>query len=244
MSTVPTLHITEEFARFLEAPSRDRLRELLRRRSGEYDFLDFKERWPEKSKLARHILAFANSGSGCLVIGVGERDDKTLDVKGMDAIQVKTQLKDSVKKFLPESIAYEILDFEYSESEYAQLVGKKFQVLLVVHNPDIIPALALVDGAEVNANRIYVRKNNKSTEADHSDLQELIRIRLKQSMQTPASRKLQEHLAELESLYERLPPSVIRMMTDYDFSPKKDLYRFLDRLIDLKKKAIEKLLEG
>src|SRR5262245_17775854 len=110
MSILPKLHMNEEFARFLEAPSRPNLRELLHRQSGEYDFLDFKETWPEKSELARHILAFANSGNGCIVAGVAEREDKTLESKGLPALKDKTVLKDSVQKFLPETVVYEILD--------------------------------------------------------------------------------------------------------------------------------------
>ena len=39
----PQLDIAEEFARFFESPSREKLRELLRKRTGEYDFFDFKE---------------------------------------------------------------------------------------------------------------------------------------------------------------------------------------------------------
>ena len=55
MSISPQLHIREEFFRFLEAPTRENFRELLRGHLGEFDFLDFKENWPEKSKLAKHI---------------------------------------------------------------------------------------------------------------------------------------------------------------------------------------------
>jgi hypothetical protein len=129
MSILPKLHIAEEFARFLEAPSRAGLRDLLHRQSGEYDFLDFKETWPEKAELAKHILAFANSGNGCIVVGVAEREDKTFEVKGLPTLEDKTVLKDSVQKFLPETVAYEIHDFEYTDSEYQQLKGKKFQIL-------------------------------------------------------------------------------------------------------------------
>jgi hypothetical protein len=59
----------EGFARFFEEPRRENLRELLRDTAGEYSHLDFKREWPETWKLARHILAIANSGGGSLVSG-------------------------------------------------------------------------------------------------------------------------------------------------------------------------------
>ena len=149
MSDSPQLHFREEFARFLEGLDRENFRELLSGRLGEFDFLDFKEVWPEKSELAKHILAFANSGSGCLVIGVAEREDKTRDIRGLPVLEDKTALKDAVQKFLPETVAYEIFDFEYSASDYQHISGKRFQLLSVVHNDEHVPILSLADGTSV-----------------------------------------------------------------------------------------------
>lgn len=59
----------EKFAEFFEAPSHDKLRELLRTNRGEFEYIDFKEEWPSKCHLAKAILAFANTGDGCLVNG-------------------------------------------------------------------------------------------------------------------------------------------------------------------------------
>ena len=118
--------------------------------------------------MAKHILAFANSGNGCIVAGVAERDDKTFEVEGLPSLEDKTKLKDSVQKFLPETIAsaYEIHDFEYTESEYPQIKGKKFQVLFVISNPDVVPLLSLAEGTSIKPNRIYVRHNNSTREAE------------------------------------------------------------------------------
>lgn len=57
----------EEFAVFFENPTRDSLRKLLSRNFGESNQIDFKESWPESNKLAKHILAFANSGGGVIL---------------------------------------------------------------------------------------------------------------------------------------------------------------------------------
>jgi predicted HTH transcriptional regulator len=71
----------ELFARFFEKPTRKALRELLKNNTGEYNHLDFKGEWPEYTKLAKHVLAFSNTGGGALIIGVKskEKEDGTKD---------------------------------------------------------------------------------------------------------------------------------------------------------------------
>ena len=202
MSVSPQLHIRENFARFLEASTRESFRELLRGHLGEYDFLDFKEAWPEKSEIAKHILAFANSGTGCLVIGVAEKEDNTYDIKGLSTLTDKTQMKDSLQKFLPKTVAYNIFDFEYDAAEYPSLMGKKFQLLLVMHDGESIPILSLAESTSVKRNRIYVRHNDSTREANHDQVQELINKRITRSMQSPKNREIKEHLSDLKTLYE------------------------------------------
>ena len=244
MSASPQLHINEEFARFLEVPTRENFRELLRGRLGEFDFLDFKEDWPDKSELAKGTLAFANSGTGCLIVGVAEREDGTYDIKGLPALKDKTELKDSVQKFLPETVTYDIFDFEYDAAEYQPISGKKFQLLWVVHNDESIPMLSLADGASIKRNRIYVRHNNSTREADHDQVQALINKRITRSMQTPKSRKLNEHLSDLETLH-RQKPVHFSLLERFDpMHPMQRFDKFLDRMIILKQSKIEELLES
>jgi hypothetical protein len=72
MAHKKTIH--ESFAKFFEKPTRDRLRELLKNNVGELDNLDFKESFPEKEKLAKHILAIANSKGGVIIVGQKKGD--------------------------------------------------------------------------------------------------------------------------------------------------------------------------
>ena len=51
----------ELFARFLENPTREGLREILQNHLGETRDLDFKESWENWAKMAKHILGLANS---------------------------------------------------------------------------------------------------------------------------------------------------------------------------------------
>ena len=240
MSNSPQLHISEEFARFLEKPTRESFRELLQTHLGEYDYLDFKEDWPEKTKIAKDILAFANSGTGCLILGVAESEDGTFDVKGLQTLKDKTKLKDSLQGYLPQSVGYDVFDFEYKSSEYSNLIGKKFQIFLVKCNEDAVPVLSLADGGSLHRNRIYVRRNDSTREADHEQIQRLIEKRINRTQQTPKSRELKEHLSDLEVLYRRRSPHFLNI-------GRLDLmsggyYVFLDRMIEYKQSVIEKLL--
>jgi predicted HTH transcriptional regulator len=65
----------EEFARFFEKPTREGLRELLKKNVGELQHCDFKVQWPALPKLSRILLGIANSGGGCVIIGVAENED-------------------------------------------------------------------------------------------------------------------------------------------------------------------------
>lgn len=201
--------------------------------------MDFKESWPEKSAIAKYILAFANSGTGCLVIGVAERGDKTHDIKGLSALKDTTDLKDSLQKFIPNTVSYEIFDFEYDASDYEHLIGKKFQLLYVEHNDEYIPVLSLADGNTVKRNRIYVRHNDSTREADHDQVQELINKRIRKSMQIPRSRKLEDHLSDLETLYIQRA----LFMSQMPSSPMREFGEFLNQMIGIKQSKIEKFLD-
>lgn len=64
--------LKEQFANFFEEPTRDKLKKIIQFNLGEEDYLDFKGCWPEGAKIAKHVLAFANSGGGCMVVGCRE----------------------------------------------------------------------------------------------------------------------------------------------------------------------------
>lgn len=244
MSPPPQLDIAEDFARFFEAPSRDKLRELLRKRTGEYDFFDFKEAWPERSELARHVLAFANSGNGCLIVGVTENEDGTFDVKGVNAIEDKTAVKESIKKYLPETVSFEIHDFEYRDSEYSAIKGKAFQVLFVVHDDLVVPVLSLAEGSSIKRNRIYVRSGNSSTEADHAAVQNLIDKRLAAGAQPEQLRDLKEHISQLYALYEYKLPDFVSFAYLGPYAGKAGFYRFVERMIARKEKLIQRIIDA
>lgn len=115
----------EIFTRFFERPTRDKLREIIEFNTGEYDDLDFKKQWPEASKLAKHVLAFSNSGGGIIIVGVEEDDNGDLVSCGIEIIKDKAIISSEIALYLPENIQYEVINFSYTDAEYNQLVGKK-----------------------------------------------------------------------------------------------------------------------
>lgn len=109
----------EEFAQFFESPTREGLRDLLKGNLGGFPNVDFKESLPSFTKIARHLLGQANLGGGCLIIGVSEKDDKTLESVGVDKLEDKKVILDKIKKYLPVALLedIEIGDFTYQDSD-------------------------------------------------------------------------------------------------------------------------------
>jgi hypothetical protein len=87
----------------------------------------------------------ANLGGGCLVVGVGEMPDKTLESKGLTSFTDTADIVKGIKKFLPNNLltSLQILSFSYDAAEYPTLVGKKFQVVIVEDDPKHLPAMPL-----------------------------------------------------------------------------------------------------
>jgi predicted HTH transcriptional regulator len=192
----------ETFANFFAQPTREALRELLRKNIGETDYLDFKSSWPETAKLARHILALANSGGGALVVGVTQESDGRLTPTGLPSIKDKAVIIPPLSAYLPKSVEFQILDFAFTASEYEALVGKAFQVLLVEDVPKQLPFLAMKDATGVRANAVYIRSGTSSTEASQLELQSVINRRIETGYSSQPALDLERHLSQLRSLDE------------------------------------------
>jgi hypothetical protein len=240
----------ESFARFFEEPSRERFRDLIKNSSGEYPHLDFKSKWPIFTQLARHILALANSGGGCLIIGV---EDKTCEPLGIEAIVDKADFRKSLKSYLPRQCLdlVELLDFVFKDSEYPRLIGKKFQVIFVDDDPRSLPFIAIKNGDGIRGNAVYVRFNTSSEEASHEDLQKVLNRRIETGHSSRRELDLQMHLDQLKLLYSFTAPT-IPLSISFDailggqpnlHFPKEGFAEFIARMILKNKAIIEKALE-
>lgn len=249
--------LREMFAQFLEAPSREGLREIIKNEHGEFSSLEFKEKWPEPYKTAKNILGLANSGGGCIVFGLQEGTDGVIDVCGMTAFIDKADIEKSIRKFLPQSLLenYNVLNFSYDSSEYQKLIGKKFQVLWVPDDPSRLPFLAIADSEGLKKTVIYVRRQASTEEATHDEIQSLINRRLDTGHSTEKEIGLDKHLNDLKSLYSyydryRFFDPLGRSSTLLPYwaiesgasSVREDFGTFLGRMIILKRKQIEETI--
>ncbi|HLF85913.1 MAG TPA: RNA-binding domain-containing protein, partial [Nitrospiria bacterium] len=237
-------------AKFFEAPSRESLRDLLRNHIGELNDYDFKGQWPAYPKTARHILGFANSGGGCLIVGVEERDDKTFDPVGIDQLRDKADVQKGIQKCIPAQLKYEVLDFTYEASEYPKIVGKKFQVVLIEDHPQYIPFVSMSDGDGIRASAVYVRRGTSTEEVNYEELQKMINRRIEKGYSSQGEFDLEKHLAELSVIYSRIPRfhnpfqdtlEILRGWSKNPQFPEGDYEAFVKGLIDEKKKIIERI---
>jgi hypothetical protein len=240
----------EDFARFFESPSRERLRDLLRDHVGEIDVYDFKKEWPAFSKLARHILGFANFGSGCLIFGVEEQDDGSFDPTGLGNLVDKADIHKGIERFIPTQLEYNVLNFSYEASEYPKLVGKKFQVLLVEDSPQYIPFVASGDGDGIRKNAIYTRHGTSTEKANYEELQEIINRRIETGYSSRGELGLDKHLGELKTLYRYIPrysglafSIVSSLFAKNPKYPQEDFEDFISRMVVEKKKIIESTVQ-
>lgn len=239
----------EIFANFFAQPTREALREILRKNTGETDYLDFKGSWPDIAKLAKHVLALANSGGGALVIGVTQESNGHLVPSGLSSIKDKAAIIPPLSAYLPKTIEYHILDFSFTASEYTTLIGKSFQVLLVEDEPKYMPFLALKDADGMRANAIYVRSGTSSTEASHLELQSVINRRIETGHSNQPTLDLDKHLGQLRSLDELRPHNdcwfnhYFKDQNDQiDDRESSDFKSFIEHAYDMKKAQILELL--
>jgi len=191
----------EEFGKFFEDPNRVNLRDLLQNDYGEFSYLDYKEIWPSYPKLARHLLGLGNSNGGCIIIGVAENVDGTLDPKGIEKFEDKSNIQAGIKKYIPPQVLGEIdgLNFSFDEVEYYKIRGKKFQAVLIKIEPENLPLIARSEYLkEIRNNAIYVRRGTSSEEAIYEELQGL-----STGHSTQSNLNMWTHLQQLKALLDQ-----------------------------------------
>ena len=244
-------HLKEEFAKFFEEPSRESLIKLLNFETGEYDHLDFKKEWPEVSKLIRHVLAFSNSAGGCIIIGVEEKEDKTLNLVGLTKFMDKTEVDRQIRNYVPDKLIFEVLDFDFKDWEPAKIKDKKFQVISIEDKPDYIPLMPIKENDEIKREDIFIRKNKSSEKANYSDLQGIFNRRLETGYSSKSENDLVKNLAELRQLYNSI--SKFRSMFDLinpvalgqinnPKYPTEDYEDFVTKMIIQQKETIKKIV--
>jgi hypothetical protein len=247
----------ESFARFFEQPTRDGFRELMRANPGELRSCDFKAEWPAYPGFAKHLLGLANSGGGCLVVGVAEVEDGTLESKGLESLKDKANITNGIKHYLPSYLLgmVDVVDYSFDASEYPVLVGKRFQVVFVEDDPTHLPFVAEKNGASIRRAAVYARHEGMTEEAGNDELQAMINRRLATGHSTQREIDLKTHLDQLQVLYSALSGkhlnlgAVMSKMAVAGLSvpnpkyPSEDFEAFVLRMIEEKKRRIAEELD-
>lgn len=245
--------LREDFAKFFDDPSRDGFREMVRNHGGELRELDFKAAWPDMPTLAKHVLAIANSGGGCLVMGATEDGQRIVHPTGLTEFADKADIASGLRRYVPDVLAagVTIQDFSYNSSDYEALNGKCFQVLFVLSNESDLPYVSTREGRGIAVDTIYVRREGMSHAANHEELQRLINSRLETGVSTSAKLDLEHELDQLYALFSRIPKyksalfvgNYSEMMMSIggrlnESYPKEDFEQFVRKMIDAKKARI------
>lgn len=193
---------------FLQEPTKENFRIFLNKNCGELDEMDFKQEWIDKGALSKIILAMANSRGGVIVIGVKENDDGTLDSVGIETLRDKAEINDSISKYVPRSLDYEILNFSYETSEYVKVQNKKFQMIFVYDTPDRLPFISLAETRGIEKDTIYVRQGTKSVKASSEEINKILEAKIATIFNESSNMSLHEHLEQLKILYNELPKKI------------------------------------
>ena len=211
------------------------------------DNLDFKETWIKKGALAKELLAMANSGGGIIVFGVKEKEDNQFDPCGLQEICDPAEVQNSVEKFIPSNLKYQVENFSFDRSEYDKLQGKKFQILIVENCPQYLPYISKNETEGLKKATIYVRRGTECTVADKDDIERLINKRLATGYKSKL--EFEDHIRQLQILYRYKQPtwasatSAIAVLKKLSFSVNNqnssEFYTYIDELVERKKKIIE-----
>lgn len=227
----------ETIATLLNDPDRVKFRELLKNHTGESDELEFKENYPEDPRLAKHIIAMANTGGGLIIFGVEEKDNKFTPI-GL-TLRDPTDIRNKLSHYLPHELKYRIDDFTYDdEVEWDKIKNKNFQTIIVEPNLEHIPFLSKKEGKDLKQNIVYCRRNSSSDIATYEDLQEILDKRINYSMEYEKT-NLKIDLEQLETLYYYRNPFKIPWYKIYN-----PLFLTeLNKLITEKKKIIKEKMK-
>lgn len=247
----------------LQEPTLDNFRAFMKGQTGEHNSIDFKEVWPEKGKLAKIMLGIANSGGGIIVMGVHENEDNSFECCGLEKLREKTTIAHDINKYISSELRYEIYDFSYNSSEYEELRGKNFQLLYIEDSPEHLPFVSLKEGEDIKENTIYVRRGTATEAANDIEIQDIINRRINYEYPNNGQPlELSDHMEQLEELYRHIDKtkreydytglgflkdvkSLFGKYTEFEnpYYPEESYDEFVARIIQMKKKKIERLLD-
>ena len=193
------------FDLIVKNPSRDGFKTFLKESCGELDNIDFKEKWITKGKLAKIMLAMANTGGGVIVLGIHENKDDNYLAVGIDELKDAADVEKEIKKLVPRNLSYSVLDFIYDDEIYGEYAGKKFQAIIIADAPEQLPFFSIGASDDIEKDCVYVRRGTSSEKASARDFETMIQRKLENVFKESNDLSLKEHLEQLQFLYDSIP---------------------------------------
>ena len=193
------------FDLIVKNPSRDGFKTFLKESCGELDNIDFKEKWITKGKLAKIMLAMANTGGGVIVLGIQENNDDNYLAVGIDELKDAADVEKEIKKLVPRNLSYSVLNFIYDDEIYGEYAGKKFQAIIIADAPEQLPFFSIGASDDIEKDCVYVRRGTSSEKASARDFETMIQRKLENVFKESNDLSLKEHLEQLQFLYDSIP---------------------------------------
>lgn len=193
------------FDLIVKNPSRDGFKTFLKESCGELDNIDFKEKWITKGKLAKIMLAMANTGGGVIVLGIQENKDDNYLAVGIDELKDAADVEKEIKKLVPRNLSYSVLNFIYDDEIYGEYAGKKFQAIIIADAPEQLPFFSIGASDDIEKDCVYVRRGTSSEKASARDFETMIQRKLEKVFKESNDLSLKEHLEQLQFLYDSIP---------------------------------------
>ena len=193
------------FDLIVKNPSRDGFKTFLKESCGELDNIDFKEKWITKGKLAKIMLAMANTGGGVIVFGIQENKGDKFVAVGIDELKDAADVEKEIKKLVPRNLNYSVLNFIYDDEIYGEYAGKKFQAIIIADAPEQLPFFSIGASDDIEKDCVYVRRGTSSEKASARDFETMIQRKLENVFKESNDLSLKEHLEQLQFLYDSIP---------------------------------------
>lgn len=250
----------------LQEPTLDKFREFIKNHTGEHNSIDFKKQWIEGNQLAKEMLAIANSGGGVIIFGVAEVEDGSIDVGGLQDLKDPADVSNEIKNFLSSDLRYELYPFSFTTSEYKELEGHHYQMMVIEDRPEFIPFMAKKESGSLKPNVIYVRRGTSCEAANQEEIQDIIRRRINYAHPLNGEPlELDEHLRQLKTLYDSIEKEKVtysyalkdsielfnaalwagtkKTVEENPLYPDEEYEEYISRLITAKKNKIERVLD-
>ena len=251
----------EDVYKLLQNPTRENFIKILFKGSGELDNLDYKENWIKEQKISEIIIGMANGG-GAIIVGVKENEDGTFDSIGLEKIEDTEKIHNKIYNFLPENVKFEVFDFDFTDESSDKIQGTLFQMIIVESDDKELPYVWKKNTDIAEEGCIFYRRGTKTVKANTLEIKDMINKRLEAEEINSSNLKLEEHLKQLQTLYDYIEPSTfsssyfnkffkgsnfarIAGLTGNrnEYYPVESYDEFVEKMIEKKKKKNEKILD-